>query len=68
MPPPHCDPVGDPVRPFILILLITLVAVMPIWRFNHHWTYGPAIMVAFLLAVNLLVMLLEAVSRWRERR
>ena len=55
-------------RPFILILLITLVAVMPIWRFNQHWTYGPAIMVAFLLAVNLLVMLLEAVSRWRERR
>jgi hypothetical protein len=55
-------------RPFILILLVALIAVMPIWRFNDHWTYGPAIMVIFLLMVNLLVMLLEAVSRWRESR
>lgn len=55
-------------RPFVLVLLATLVVVMPVWRFNHHWTYGPAIVIAFLLGVNLLVMLLEAVSRWRERK
>jgi len=55
-------------RPIILILVATLVVVMPVWRFNNHWTYGPAIMIAFLLAVNLLVMLLEAVSTWHERR
>jgi hypothetical protein len=55
-------------RVFVLVLLAMFVVAMPVWRFNHHWTYGPAIVIAFLLGVNLLVMLLEAIGHWRERK
>ena len=56
-------------RPVILfILLALLIAALPLWPFNSGWTYGPAITVAFFLIVNLMVPVLEFLSRWREFR
>ena len=50
-------------RVVILALAVTLLAVLPVWPFDRHWTYGPAIAVSFLLAVNL--MMLAADRFWR---
>ncbi len=56
-------------RRFILfILLALLIAALPLWPFNREWTYGPAITAAFFLIVNLMVPVLEFLSRWREFR
>ena len=38
----------------IWALLAVLVGILPIWPFNQQWTFGPAVAVIFLLAVNLL--------------
>jgi len=60
---------GGIMRPVILfILLALLIAALPLWPFNSGWTYGPAITVAFFLIVNLMVPVLEFLSRWREFR
>ena len=50
-------------RYLALSLVAVLVIAMPVWPFNHHWTYGPSIAVGFLLGVNLLTMLVEFVGR-----
>lgn len=44
-------------RNFILALAALLVAVAPVWNYSRDWTFGPAIAVLFLLAVNLIVYL-----------
>lgn len=46
-------------RVILLILLAMLIAALPLWPFNRGWSYGPAIAVAFLLAVNLLAPICE---------
>jgi hypothetical protein len=46
-------------RPVALTLIAILVLFLPVWPFNSHWTYGPAIAIAFLLGVNLLVLLCD---------
>jgi hypothetical protein len=43
-------------RIILFILLAALVSALPLWPFNSHWTYGPAIAMAFLLTVNLIVI------------
>ena len=43
-------------RIVLFILLSALVTALPLWPFNSHWSYGPAIAAAFLLAVNLIVV------------
>ncbi len=43
-------------RIVLFILLTALVTALPLWPFNNHWSYGPAIAVAFLLTVNLIVV------------
>ena len=53
-------------RYFALGLLAVLVIVAPVWSFNRHWGYAPSIVVGFLLAVNLLVMLVEFVGRRKD--
>jgi hypothetical protein len=55
-------------RGLVIILLAALGAVLPVWRFNRDWSYGPAMAVAFLLMVNLLAPVCEVLGRWRERR
>jgi len=50
-------------RYIAFLLLPVLGAAMPVWPYNNHWSYGPALAVAFLLAVNLLVLLIEYVGR-----
>ena len=40
----------------IVALAAALLAVLPVWPFDRHWTYGPAIAVSFLLAVNLIML------------
>jgi hypothetical protein len=53
-------------RYFALGLLAVLVIVAPVWSFSRHWGYAPSIVIGFLLAVNLLVMLVEFVGRRRD--
>lgn len=55
-------------RIVLIILSIALLAVLPLWPFNSHWTYGPAIAVAFLLIVNLLVVAGDFFGRRMDRR
>jgi len=50
-------------RLVILILALALLAVLPVWPFDDQWTYGPAIAVSFLLAVNLMVLAVERFGR-----
>ena len=50
-------------RTVAFLLVPILVATMPIWPFNHQWGYGPAFVIAFLLAVNVLVLVIEYVGR-----
>lgn len=60
---------GGHMRRIVLIILsIALLAVLPLWPFNRHWTYGPAIAVAFLLIVNLLVVAGDFFGRRTDRR
>ena len=40
-------------RYVIMALAAALVAVLPVWPFARQWTFGPAIAVSFLLAVNI---------------
>jgi hypothetical protein len=51
-------------RIVLIILLATLAAALPLWPFNSHWSYGPAIAVGFLLMVNLMVMACD--FHWRR--
>ena len=53
-------------RTILFVLLVILVAALPLWPFNDEWTYGPAITVAFFLIANLMVPVVEFLSRWRE--
>lgn len=46
-----------------VFLLPILAVVLPVWPYNAEWSYGPALAVAFLLAANLLVVLIEYVGR-----
>ena len=55
-------------RIVLIILSIALLAALPLWPFNRHWTYGPAIAVAFLLIVNLLVVAGDFFGRRTDRR
>jgi hypothetical protein len=52
-------------RVVILALTVMLLAVLPVWPFDRHWTYGPAIAVSFLLAVNLMMLAAERLGRGR---
>jgi len=38
---------------FLIALAIALVAALPVWNYNNHWSFGPFIAVLFLLGVNL---------------
>ena len=38
---------------FLIALAIALVAALPVWNYNSHWSFGPFIAVLFLLGVNL---------------
>ncbi|HXS08173.1 MAG TPA: DUF3309 family protein [Rhizomicrobium sp.] len=53
-------------RLVIMVLAAALVAVLPVWPFDQHWSYGPAMAVGFLLAVNLLMLASERTGRSRE--
>ena len=53
-------------RLVILVLAAAFVAVLPVWPFDRHWSYGPAIGVGFLLLVNLLMLLSERIGRRRD--
>lgn len=53
-------------RLVIVMLAAAFVAVLPVWPFDRHWSYGPAIAVGFLLLVNLLMLLSERVGRGRN--
>lgn len=49
---------------YILAFLVPILLVtVPVWPFNQDWSYGPAAAIAFLLGVNLLVLLVEFVGR-----
>jgi hypothetical protein len=48
-------------------LALALVGVLPVWRFNSQWGYGPAIVVGFLLMVNLVQFLGDRVGRRRDK-
>jgi hypothetical protein len=50
-------------RLVIAVLLAMLVAALPVWPFDKHWSYGPAIAVGFLLLINLAMFLGERVGR-----
>jgi hypothetical protein len=50
-------------RLVIVVLVAALVAVLPVWPFDRGWSYGPAIAVAFLLAINLLMYLSGRIRR-----
>ena len=49
-----------------LLLVPALIAALPVWSFNRNWSYGPALAVGFLLAVNLLVVVSEYLGRRRD--
>ena len=51
-------------RLVIVVLVAAFVAVLPVWPFDRGWSYGPAIAVAFLLVVNVLMLLSGRV--WRD--
>ena len=51
----------------IVVLAAALIAVLPVWPFDRHWSYGPAIAVGFLLLVNLMVVLGERIGRERDK-
>lgn len=58
---------GGAVARYILAFLLPILPVMaPVWPFNHDWSYGPLLAVAFLLGVNLLVLVVEFVGRRRD--
>ena len=46
----------------ITVLMAIFVAVLPLWPFDRHWGYGPAITVGFLLLINLLMVLGEHIG------
>src|ERR1700722_2906479 len=49
----HRTRTGGAMRRFVILALsAALIAVLPVWPFTRHWTYGPAIAVSFLLAIN----------------
>jgi Na+/H+-translocating membrane pyrophosphatase len=50
-------------RTLIFGLLASFVMVLPIWPYDLHWTYGPAIAVAFLLGVNAMVLAVDRFYR-----
>ena len=50
----------------IVVLSGLLLAVMPVWPFARHWGFGPAIVVGFLLLINLVMALSERVGRARD--
>lgn len=43
-------------RLVVVVLAAALFVVLPVWPFDRNWTYGPAIAVGFLLAVNLMAL------------
>ena len=43
-------------RIILVILLLALISALPLWPYNSQWSYGPAIAIAFLVTVNLIVM------------
>jgi hypothetical protein len=52
-------------RVVLFILLAMLAAVLPLWPYSRNWSFGPAIAMAFLLAVNLLDPVFEyCEGRW----
>ena len=51
----------------ILALAGALLAVLPVWPFDRQWSYGPAIAVSFLLAVNLMMLAADRFGRRRGR-
>jgi hypothetical protein len=53
-------------RYIAFLLLPVLGAAIPVWPYNNHWSYGPALAVAFLLVVNLLVVLTEIFGRRQD--
>jgi hypothetical protein len=53
---------------FVLVVLtVALVGVLPVWRFNSQWGYGPAIVVGFLLLVNLAQFLGDRLGRSHDK-
>jgi Protein of unknown function (DUF3309) len=51
----------------IVVLSGLLLAVMPVWPFARQWGFGPAIVVGFLLLINLLMALSDRVGRTRDK-
>ena len=54
-------------RVVIVVLVAALVAVLPVWPFDRHWGYGPAIVVGFLLLINLVMLASERIGRAGDR-
>ena len=53
---------------FVLVVLaLALAAVLPVWRFTSQWGYGPAIVVGFLLLVNLAQFLGDRLGRRSDK-
>jgi peptidoglycan/LPS O-acetylase OafA/YrhL len=47
-------------RIILVGLLLALISALPLWPYNSQWSYGPAIAMAFLVTVNLIVMACNA--------
>jgi hypothetical protein len=59
---------GDAMPRYIVAFLIPILPVtVPVWTFNQNWTFGPALAVAFLLGINLLVVLTEFFGNRSDR-
>ncbi len=54
-------------RIILVILLAALISALPLWPYNSQWSYGPAIAMAFLVTVNLIVMACNASGRRSDR-
>ena len=53
-------------RFMIVVLATALAAVLPVWPFDRQWGYGPAIVVGFLLLINVVMLLSERIGRARD--
>lgn len=54
-------------RIVLVILLAAMISALPLWPFNSQGSYGPAIAMAFLVTVNLIVMVCNASGCLSER-
>jgi hypothetical protein len=61
---------GNMHRHFVFALAAALLLAAPFWTFNDGWGYGPLIAIAFLLILNVAVLLINSHLRlpWRSRQ